>query len=101
MNRRAAIAALLTAVPGLSFAATEQIKWSKAGDAPRYYAVLRPDGCLEIPLDGWTGWRVTFNSESIEISAAELFEALRPQQPYAGPPWGTLNTSPVGGPDAR
>lgn len=78
VNRRAAITALVAAVPGLSLTANQPIKWATKPDPPRYFAIIRPDGCLEIPLDGWPGWRVTFNGESIEISAAELFEALRP-----------------------
>ena len=77
MNRRQAITALAAVVPGLALAGGKPIRWSTATDRPRYAVIFRPDGCVEIPLDGWTGWRVTLNGESIDISPAEIMDARR------------------------
>ena len=49
------------------------IRQQKARIAARF----APDGCIEIPLDGWTGWRVTYAGESIDITPAEIMDALR------------------------
>ena len=84
MNRRAAITALVAAVPGLAFAGESPLLTTSSTDLTirqtprRIAAIFRADGCIEIPLDGWSGWRVTFGGESVDISAAEVFEALRP-----------------------
>ena len=77
MNRRQAITVLASAVPGLVFAEGKPIRWSTATDQPRYAAIFRHDGYVEIPLDGWTGWRVTYAGESIDITPAEIMDALR------------------------
>lgn len=81
MDRRQALTALAIGVPGLATAANRPIQW---GDAralgykePRYTAIFRPDGCIEIPLDGWSGWRISYNGETIDITPAEIMDALR------------------------
>ncbi len=81
MNRRAAIAALTTALPGFALAKDQPITWGKPNEGPRYLAIVRPDGRIEIPLDGWPGWRVTYAGESIDIAPAEIMAALRPLPP--------------------
>lgn len=84
MNRHAAITALVAAVPGLAMAADRPIKLEPLGfgtnfdnEPLRIACRFKPDGWVEIPLDNWCGWRVMLGGESIEISAAELFEALK------------------------
>lgn len=81
MNRRTAINALVAAMPGMATMADMDIKWGDAlilkHQPIRVAARLTNDGWVEFPLDNWCGWRVTLGSEAIEITAAELFEALR------------------------
>lgn len=85
MNRRQAITAIAVATPGLLLAEGKPIRWGDSlalkYEAPRYAAIFRPDGCVEITLDGWTGWRVTFAGESIDITPAEIMAALRGRKP--------------------
>lgn len=63
------------------------------------YAVIGPDGKMEVLLDNLRCLRVTMGGDSIDVSAAEIFEALKPPQPFTGPDWSTRMTitdSPVG-----
>lgn len=74
MDRRSAIAALLMGAP-MSSLYTPMEPWKPGNDT---YAVIGPDGKMEVFLDNLRCIRVTFAGESIDIPAAELFEALKP-----------------------
>lgn len=81
MTRGQAILALLSAVPGLASAADRPIRWADSAllvkpEKPRYAAIFRAEGWIEIPLDGWCGWRVTLGDRVVEITQEELMAAL-------------------------
>jgi len=86
VNRRAAIAALLAAAPAM--AQSNQIKWADAPElASEPLLVIRPDRSIEIALGEIRCLRVTMGGESVEISAAELFEALKPMPQASSYDW--------------
>ena len=99
MTRKQAITALLAALPGAAMAANRPIEWATVKEyvPPRYACIFKPDGSWEIPLDGWTCIRVTLGDESVEVTPAELFEALKPPDltlPLGTPTWTTMEAKP-------
>jgi len=86
MNRRAAIAALLAAAPAM--AQSNQIKWADASElSPEPMLTINPQREIGINLDAIRCLRVTMGGESVEISAAELFDALKPMPQASSHDW--------------
>jgi len=90
VNRRTAIATLLTAVPGMVVAdaaargaveATKKYKVATFATSPsalsRELILLHENGMIETVLDNLRCLRVSFGGESIDVAAAEIWDALR------------------------
>jgi len=99
VNRRAAIAALLTAAPAM--AQGNKIKWAEFPDssvlAGQPMMVVGPRGEITIHLEAVKCLWVTLGNDAIDISAAELFEALKPRA--EAPKWNphaTITDRPAG-----